>query len=56
MHLIDLDKNFIGSTAIVSGSIPVGVGFAYSLLLKIQKIECVFSLGTQVLRKGIFES
>ena len=30
MHLIDL-KNFLGSTAIVSNSIPVGVGYAYSL-------------------------
>ena len=31
MHLID-EKNFIGSTAIVSSSIPVGAGYAYSIL------------------------
>ena len=38
MHLIDLKKNFYGSTAIVSNSIPVGVGLAYSLKLSKKKI------------------
>ena len=28
MHLVDEKNNFLGSTAIVSNSIPVGVGFA----------------------------
>ena len=31
MHLIDEKKNFI-NTAIVSSSIPVGAGYAYSIL------------------------
>ena len=43
MHLIDLSKNFLGSTAIVSNSIPVGVGYAYSLKLKNKKNKvCIF--------------
>ena len=37
MHLIDLKNNFYGSTAIVSNSIPVGVGLAYSLKLAKKK-------------------
>ena len=35
MYLIDLEK-FLGSTAIVSNSIPVGVGYAFSKKLKNQ--------------------
>lgn len=30
MHLIDLDKGFLGSSAIVGNSIPVGVGVGYA--------------------------
>ena len=37
MHLIDLKNNFYGSTAIVSNSIPIGVGLAYSLKLAKKK-------------------
>ena len=36
MHLIDLDVNFMGSSAIVGNSIPVGTGLGLSLQLKIQ--------------------
>ena len=54
MHLIDLNKNFIGSTAIVSGSIPVGVGFAYSLLLKNSKKRVCIFIGDSSVEEGVF--
>lgn len=54
MHLIDLNKNFIGSTAIVSGSIPVGVGFAYSLLLKNSKNNVCIFIGDSSVEEGVF--
>ena len=38
--LIDLNNNFYGSTAIVSNSIPVGVGLAYSIKINKQKNLC----------------
>ena len=34
MHLIDLDVNFMGTSAIVGNSIPVGVGLGLSISLK----------------------
>ena len=34
MHLVDKSKNFIGTSAIVSSSIPVGVGYAEAFKLK----------------------
>ena len=37
MHLFDLKSNFLGSTAIVGNSIPVGVGHAMSLKLNKKK-------------------
>ena len=37
MHLVDKSKKFIGTTAIVSSSIPVGVGYAEALKLKKKK-------------------
>ena len=63
MHLVDKTKNFIGSTAIVSSSIPVGAGFAYSLKNKKERVciyigdasceECVFfeTLNFVILKK-----
>ena len=41
MHLVDKNKNFIGSTAIVSSSIPVGAGFAYSIKKKKDRV-CIY--------------
>ena len=38
MHLVDEKVNFMGSTAIVANSIPVGVGFALGNKLKKKKI------------------
>ena len=34
MHLIDLDVNFMGTSAIVGNSIPLGVGIGLSLKIK----------------------
>ena len=42
MHLIDLSKNFLGATAIVGNSIPVGAGYAYSLKLNKKKQSLYF--------------
>ena len=54
MHLIDENAGFMGSTAIVGGTVPVGVGLAYSLLLKgSDDIACVF-LGDAVVETGVF--
>lgn len=54
MHLIDKNKNFLGATAIVSNSIPVGAGFAYSLLLKrINRKVCIF-IGDAGTEEGVF--
>lgn len=43
MHLVDLSVGFMGTSAIVGNSIPVGVGFALSSKVKNKKeISCVF--------------
>lgn len=54
MHLIDLAVGFQGSTAIVGGSIPVGVGFGLSFqLAKADQISCVF-IGDGSIEEGVF--
>jgi TPP-dependent pyruvate/acetoin dehydrogenase alpha subunit len=54
MHLIDLKNNFYGSTAIVSNSIPVGVGLAYSLkLAKKKNLVCIY-IGDAAVEEGVF--
>ena len=54
MHLIDLKKNFYGSTAIVSNSIPIGVGLAYSLkLAKKKNLVCIY-IGDAAVEEGVF--
>ncbi len=54
MHLIDQEVNFMGSTAIVGGTIPIGVGLALSAQLKKTKqISCVF-FGDGSTEEGIF--
>jgi TPP-dependent pyruvate/acetoin dehydrogenase alpha subunit len=43
MHLIDLSVGFMGTSAIVGNSIPVGVGFALSAkILNRNHLSCVF--------------
>ena len=54
MHLTDLKNNFYGSTAIVSNSIPIGVGLAYSLKINRQKnLVCIY-VGDASLEEGVF--
>lgn len=54
MHLIDLSVNFMGSSAIVGNSIPVGVGLGLAAQLKeSDQISCVF-LGDGAVEEGVF--
>ncbi|MBC7743435.1 MAG: thiamine pyrophosphate-dependent dehydrogenase E1 component subunit alpha [Bdellovibrionaceae bacterium] len=54
MHLIDKSVGFMGSTAIVGGTIPVGVGFGLAIKkLKQQHVACVF-LGDGAIEEGAF--
>lgn len=54
MHLIDQSVGFKGSTAIVGGTIPVGVGLGLSIELKGgDQVSCVF-LGEAAVEEGVF--
>lgn len=54
MHLIDRNVNFMGTSAIVGNSIPVGVGLALSIELKgTDQISCIF-LGDGAIEEGVF--
>ena len=54
MHLVDLKNNFYGSTAIVSNSIPIGVGLAYSIkLAKKKNLVCIY-IGDAAVEEGVF--
>jgi len=54
MHLIDTSVGFMGSTAIVGGTIPVGVGLGLSIQLKkTDQISCVF-VGDGAIEEGVF--
>lgn len=54
MHLVDLSVGFLGSTPIVGGSIPVGVGAAFGALMKNEdKISAVF-FGEGSTEEGVF--
>lgn len=54
MHLIDEAAGFMGSTAIVAGTVPVGVGLAYGIKLKrTSQVSCVFH-GDAVVEAGVF--
>ena len=44
MHLIDLNSNFMGSTAIVGNTNPIGVGLVFHLLIKIKISLALFFL------------
>lgn len=54
MHLIDLDRGFLGSSAIVGNSIPVGVGVGYAKLLNKDKTVCFIFLGDGATEEGSF--
>ena len=54
MHLIDTHAGFMGTSAIVGNSIPVGVGLALALQTRgIQQAACVF-LGDGATEEGAF--
>lgn len=54
MHLVDREAGFVGSTAILGGSIPVGAGLGLSLQLAgSNRLACVF-LGDGATEEGVF--
>ena len=54
MHLIDESVGFMGSTAIVAGTIPVGVGLAYGMKCKrSEQLSCIFH-GDAAVEAGVF--
>jgi pyruvate dehydrogenase E1 component alpha subunit len=54
MHLIDTEMGFMGTSAIVGNSIPVGVGLGLALKMKgIRQAACVF-LGDGATEEGVF--
>ncbi len=54
MHLIDESVGFMGSTAIVGNTIPVGVGLGLSIALnRTKQVSCIF-LGEGATEEGVF--
>jgi len=54
MHLIDQRVGFMGSTAIVGGTIPIGVGLGLSIKLnRTDQVSCVF-FGDGAIEEGVF--
>lgn len=54
MHLIDLNSNFLGSTAIVGNSIPIGVGHALNLKIKKKNNVSLIFFGDAAIETGVF--
>ena len=54
MHLIDKSVGFVGSTAIVGSSIPVGVGIGLALQLESNSQVCGIFLGDGAVEEGVF--
>lgn len=54
MHLTDSAAGFVGSTAIVGNSVPIGVGLALSLQLKRQNNVCAVFFGDGCVEEGSF--
>ena len=54
MHLTDLDVGFVGSSAIVSNSIPVGVGLSLSSKILGKKQITIIYLGDASVEEGVF--
>ena len=54
MHLIDLSCKFMGSSAIVGNSIPIGVGLALSAKIKKTKQISYVFLGDGAIEEGVF--
>ena len=54
MHLIDRSVNFLGSTSIVAGTIPVAVGVAFANKLKKSSAAVVMFFGDAATEEGLF--
>lgn len=54
MHLVDRSVGMYGSTPIVGGSIPVGVGLGFATLLKRQPHLTIIFLGEGATEEGVF--
>jgi len=54
MHLIDIDAGFMGSTSIVSGTIPVATGAALGLVMKKKPGVTIAFFGDAAVEEGIF--
>lgn len=54
MHLIDTSVNFMGSSAIVGNSIPVGVGLAQAAKLKKNSAISLVYFGDGAIEEGVF--
>ena len=54
MHLIDLDVNFMGSSAIVGNSIPIGTGLALSAKINNTNQKSFIFFGDGATEQGVF--
>lgn len=54
MHLVDWSVGFAGSTSIVGGTIPVGVGLAFSKKMKGEDGIVVVCIGDAAIEEGVF--
>ena len=54
MHLVDRSVGMMGSTPIVGGSIPIGVGIAFASQLKGESALTVIFLGEGATEEGVF--
>lgn len=54
MHLVDQSVGFMGSTAIVGNTIPVGVGLAHAIQLSGKNNICAIFLGDGAVEEGVF--
>ena len=54
MHLIDRSVNFLGSTSIVAGTIPISVGVAFANKLKKSPAAVVMFFGDAATEEGLF--
>ena len=54
MHLSDPKVNFVGSSAIVGNSIPIGVGIAYGINIRKESSRSYVFLGDGATEEGVF--
>ena len=54
MHLIDRSVGFCGSTSIVGGTIPIGVGLAFAKKLRREGGIVVVCIGDAAIEEGVF--